>query len=98
MIVLSLSACATDPLDQIAAASAVQADASLSVNAARQAAIVPDLPEDCRRHERVEVQEGDRYDVVALRGIRAVGRGNARVDRCTNWYDALQESRAGGVQ
>ncbi|OAB57598.1 hypothetical protein AY599_18235 [Leptolyngbya valderiana BDU 20041] len=89
-----LSACATgDPQARLDMAARQQADASLAVAAARRAARIPEWPADCRRHERTGVEPGDRLDVAALKGDQAVGRGNARIDRCAAWYDDLKESR-----
>lgn len=82
----------------MAASAAREADAGLAVGAAREAARIPDWPADCRRHERTGVVVGDRLDVAALKGDQAVGRGNARIDRCAAWYDALQASREGDAR
>ena len=93
---LLLAACATDDAaDRVNASAAIEADASLAVDAARRAAQIPDLPADCRRHERTGVRVGDRLDVAALKGDQAVGRGNARIDRCSAWYDSLRAGRGG---
>lgn len=89
-----LTACATgDPQARLNEAARQRADTSLAVDAARRAARLPDQPADCRRTERSGVEPGDRLDVAALKTDQALGRANARIDRCAAWYDDLKESR-----
>lgn len=57
--------------------------------------VLPDYPADCRKYERTGVVLGDRLDVAAIKGDRAVGRGNARIRRCAGWYDGIKAGFAG---
>lgn len=59
--------------------------------------ILPALPDDCRRYERSGVRKGERLDVALLRADQAIGRGNARVQRCANWYDDMRAGYAAGA-
>lgn len=61
------------------------------VDQALSAHQLPDLPADCRVKEVSGVKEGDRLDVALLKSERALGRANARVERCAEFYDSIQD-------
>lgn len=48
---------------------------------------LPDYPNDCRQKERSGVRAGEPLDVALIRTDQALGRANARVQRCAAWYD-----------
>lgn len=50
----------------------------------------PQLPDDCRKHERSGVRIGDPLDTALLRTDQALGRANARIRRCAGWHDRVQ--------
>lgn len=54
------------------------------------AKVLPDLPDDCRRHAKTGVVIGDRLDTAVLKINGALGRQVTRTDRCAGWYDDLQ--------
>lgn len=51
----------------------------------------PELPADCRILEQSGVRVGDRLDVALLKSERALGRANARVERCAEFYDSIHQ-------
>lgn len=55
---------------------------------------LPELPGDCRRHERAGAGDGDRVDRALIKYDAALGRANARVDRCAGWHDQIRAGRA----
>ena len=75
----------------------LQSAAALSaqVEAAKE---LPGCPEDCRRKEASGVRIGEPLDVALLRTDQALGRANARVMRCGQWYDEIKIGYAGGEQ
>lgn len=84
--------CATDLQARLERAEREQARADL-VDEALQQAPLPDWPADCRKREASGVAKGDRLDVALLKSERALGRANARVDRCAGFYDDVREGR-----
>lgn len=84
-ISFSLMGCATSERARLADAKRAQAAAEATRAAITEAAKVPDKPEDCRINERSGVKLGDRLDVALLKTDRALGRANARIDRCWAW-------------
>lgn len=52
---------------------------------------LPERPADCRRKEYSGVAEGERLDVAWLKAERALGRANARVERCAAWDDDFRK-------
>lgn len=89
---LFLTGCGTDLAGRLGAAEGDKARADL-VDEALSAGALPDLPADCRLAERSGVVTGDRLDVALLKAERALGRQNARGDRCAAFYDAVKASR-----
>ncbi|WP_420415142.1 hypothetical protein [Roseibium sp.] len=87
---LSLSACAT------AERRAIEAGARLG-QAAAQENPDPALPGDCRRRERSGVQEGEPLDVALIKTDQALGRANARVQRCAKWHDTFRQKMKAGL-
>jgi hypothetical protein len=85
-----LTACATDE-DRLRIAAATSAQ----VEAGRQ---LPDYPEDCRQKEVSGVRIGEPLDVALIRIDQALGRANARVLRCGQWYDEIQNGFEGGAE
>lgn len=83
------SACVTDE-QRINRAAAARAEGALVGQALAVGADLPELPGDCRAHERAGVTAADRWDTALVKYDRAVERGNARIDRCADWYDALE--------
>lgn len=82
LMALFLSACETvDERLQVAAVSQGQ------IAAAR---VHPDLPADCRKHERSGVLNREPLDVALIKTDQALGRANARVSRCAGWNDQLK--------
>lgn len=57
---------------------------------------LPDYPQDCRRTERSGVRSGEPLDVALLRTDRALGRANARLERCGKWFDGIKTGYAEG--
>ncbi len=85
-----LSACATNDERLRTAASL-----SAHVEASKE---LPGYPEDCRRKEASGVRVGELLDVALIRTDQALGRANARVMRCSQWFDKIKQGYAGGVQ
>lgn len=57
---------------------------------------LPDYPRDCRGKEKSGVRVGEPLDVALIRTDRALGRANARLQRCGQWYDEIKSGfRAG---
>jgi len=83
-----LSACTT--VDERLQAAATKAGA---IEATKQ---LPRYPDDCRSEERSGVRSGEPLDVALLRTDGALGRANARVKRCSRWYDGIQHGYEGG--
>ncbi|QFT30995.1 hypothetical protein FIV00_10945 [Labrenzia sp. THAF82] len=77
-----LSGCAT--VDDRLRAAATQ---TAETQATRE---LPDYPTDCRKKERSGVREGEPLDLALLRTDQALGRANARVQRCGQWYQTVQ--------
>ncbi|MFC6488043.1 hypothetical protein [Nitratireductor sp. GCM10026969] len=75
----------------MAAAGKRQADAGLVEQAIESARQLPDQPADCRVREHSGVIVGDRLDVALIKTDRALGRANARVIRCADWYDDIKQ-------
>ena len=75
---------------------AAEADAAADVvdQALAEASKLPERPADCRRRERSGVAQGDRLDVAWLKAERALGRANARIDRCAAWDDDFRKGLA----
>jgi hypothetical protein len=84
-----LTGCATAD-QRIAAAARTKAEAGLVQTAIEAARHVPGIPDDCRTRERSGVAMGDRLDVALLKTDRALGRANARVERCAAWHDQFK--------
>ena len=78
-----LSACATND-ERLRTAATLSAH----VEAAKE---LPGCPEDCRRKEASGVRIGEPLDVALLRTDQALGRANARVERCAGWHDEIKE-------
>ncbi len=57
---------------------------------------LPAYPGDCRKRERSGVRQGEPLDVALIRTDRALGRANARVVRCADWYEDVKDGFAGG--
>lgn len=53
--------------------------------------VLPEYPADCRRIERSGVRNNERLDTALIRTDQALGRQNARVRRCADWYDGIRE-------
>ncbi len=85
-----LSACATNDERLRTAASL-----SAHVEASKE---LPGYPEDCRRKEASGVRLGEPLDVALIRTDQALGRANARVLRCSRWYDEIQNGIAGDAK
>ncbi len=51
---------------------------------------LPDYPLDCRQQERSGVRIGEPLDAALIRTDQALGRANARVRRCHQWYDEIK--------
>lgn len=81
-----MAGCATVS-GRLQAAGEAQAEASLVPQAIAEASKRPKLPDDCRKKERAGVQLGDRLDVASIKYDRALGRANARIERCAEWHD-----------
>lgn len=81
-----LTACAT-PEDRLRSAAALSAH----VEATQE---LPDYPEDCRRKEASGARIGEALDVALIRTDQALGRANARVTRCSRWYDEIKNGYA----
>ena len=95
-LAISVSGCATDRA-RITAAEAKKAEAGAVAEAVAIGAIrapLPELPGDCRRHERAGASDGDRVDRALVKYDSALGRANARVDRCAAWSDEIRAGRA----
>jgi hypothetical protein len=88
-----LTGCATSDLDRLTSAKVTEAQIANVEAMIAEARRVPDYPADCRKLERSGVRPGDRLDVAVLKGDQAIGRGNARAQRCAAWYDALRKAR-----
>lgn len=63
---------------------------------------LPEFPADCRRAERAGVTETDRLDAALVKYDGALGRANARTQRCADFYAAVkaahqQEARSGAA-
>lgn len=52
---------------------------------------LPEHPRDCKRTERSGVAKGDRQDVALIKTDRALGRQNARLRRCAQWYKTIRD-------
>ena len=85
-----LSACATND-ERLRTSAALSAQ----IETSRE---LPGYPEDCRRKEASGVRIGEPLDVALIRTDQALGRANARVMRCSRWYDEIKQGYAGGVQ
>ncbi|MBT1154393.1 hypothetical protein J1C56_02180 [Aminobacter anthyllidis] len=85
LISLSLTGCITSDRARLADAKRAQVAAEATRAAIQEAAKVPEKPADCRIKERSSVKLGDRLDVALLKTDRALGRANARIDRCWAW-------------
>lgn len=57
----------------------------------------PALPADCRIREQSGVKAGDRLDIALLKSERALGRANARVERCADFYEKVVAAGAGSA-
>jgi hypothetical protein len=53
-------------------------------------AFLPDYPVDCRKRETSGVRAGEPLDLALIRTDQALGRANARVTRCSRWYDTIK--------
>ena len=84
-----LSGCVTAE-SRIKAAGRTKAEAGMVDAAIRAARQLPDLPADCTTREASGVRNGDRLDVALVKTDRALGRANARVRRCADWYGDLK--------
>ena len=83
-----LAACATvDDRLQQAATQKGQTEATKEL---------PQYPEDCRLKERSGVRIGEPLDVALIRTDQALGRANARVTRCGQWYEKIKIGFEGG--
>lgn len=89
LMTLFLSGCQTDKKRVGAAGTKLGQSAAL-------AAVVPKIPEDCRRRERSGVQVGDPLDRALIQTDQALGRANARVRRCAEWHDEFRTGLSGG--
>ncbi|WP_415715975.1 hypothetical protein [Roseibium sp.] len=77
-----LTACATvDDRLQSAAIQTAKVEAEKTL---------PDYPADCRRKARSGIRAGEPLDVALIRTDQALGRANARVQRCASWYDEIK--------
>jgi hypothetical protein len=82
-----LTACGTvDERLQVAAATQGETEATKEL---------PPYPTDCRLRERSGVRIGEPLDVALLRTDQALGRANARVRRCGQWYAKIKTGFAG---
>ncbi|MEM6381069.1 MAG: hypothetical protein AAF739_00210 [Pseudomonadota bacterium] len=79
----------------VEAAAEVEATASQVSEALTVTRDLPPWPPDCRVHERTGVVAGDPLNVATLKGDQATGRANARIDRCTGWYNDLRDGLRG---
>lgn len=86
---LSLTGC-EHLSERLAAAKSEEARADV-VDLALAVHSIPDLPADCRKKEASGIKTGDRMDVALLKSERALGRANARVERCAEFYDSIKE-------
>ncbi|MBB5515747.1 hypothetical protein FHS89_001767 [Rubricella aquisinus] len=78
-------ACAPTDRDRVEAA-------GRAVGEARAEALLPELPDDCRKTTRIGAVAGDRLDVALLRADNALDQQNRRTLRCADWYDDLQNA------
>ena len=72
-----------------AQANAKQVENALAIAAAEMAEQrrMKPLDPDCRVQERSGAQDGDGYDVIALKSDTALTAANARIARCARSYD-----------
>lgn len=85
-----LSACATND-ERLRTAAALSAQVEITKE-------LPGYPDDCRQKEASGVRVGEPLDVALIRTDQALGRANARVMRCSRWFDEIKQGYAGGVQ
>lgn len=85
LIPLFLGAC-DQSSDRIAAAAQRKARAEVFS--------LPLYPGDCRRFERSGVRMGEDMRTALLRTDQALARANARIVRCSEWYDGISEGGA----
>ena len=83
LIPVFLTACAT--VDQTVS------DAARASGELEATKSLPEYPADCRRVERSGVRNGERLDTALIRTDQALGRQNARVRRCADWYDGIRD-------
>ncbi len=81
----SLTSCETTSLG---AALGTQKQAAL-IDKAIAAGQIPPYPAACRELVRTGVLAGDRLDVALLKADRALGRANAKIKACAEWYDGI---------
>ncbi len=81
---ISLNGCAT------AEKKALDAATKIGENEARKK--LPKQPADCRRAEHSGVVEGERQDVALIKTDQALGRQNARLRRCAQWYTTIRNN------
>lgn len=101
---ISVAGCGTDA-DRLAAAGGRKAEAGVVDNALdlaraerRLAAILPEMPADCRRTVAAGIAAGDRLDVAVLKADRALTLANARLKNCAQWYADLRGRLIAGGQ
>ena len=82
LMVMLLGACATT--EEQALEAATDAGELAAGNT------LPDYPEDCRRISRSGVRAEDRLDVALISTDQALGKQNARTQRCAAWYDKIR--------
>lgn len=94
-IALCLTGCASSGssrlLNQAATAEAKADVVDAAISEARK---IPERPADCRKKEYSGVTIGERLDVAWLKAERALGRANARTDRCNAWDDEFRQGLA----
>lgn len=80
----------------VAAAKAAEASSTARALATAEnasKASLPPLPDYCRQYERTGVRGSDGVDAALVKSDRAVGRANARIEACAQWYDKTAEAR-----
>ncbi len=56
--------------------------------------VLPTYPSECKTLHRAGVSAGDRLDVAVVKYDRALGRANAQIRTCADWYAAIKDGFA----